>query len=201
MSEETVYQLVALQFNISSGTSKRGQPSPATKTCAKFLIREYIKRIKSDILPAPAFVALHDRVSRQDCNNIRTAFRERPGCNTELTILPSGESKEVRLLYDQNTVTSLTDTEYILAQDDFFRRHDGGDVRDQWNTKSRQLFERIDGGLFQHNKSSQYIVAISYHGINNSTPDAGKREHIEGIYTILRSVTNVRTSLHAGEEV
>lgn len=186
MTEETTYPLVALQFNISPGSAKTArQSAQVIKTAAQFLIREYIKRTRPDRVSSPTFVALHDGVTSRDCTNVVKAFRERAGCNAELTFVLSTE-KAVGLIYDEKLVTRLTDTQYILAEDDFFIGDD-----DPHKTKSKQIFGRIAGGLFQHNKSSQFIVAISYHGIKNSTPELIRREYLGGIYPNLFILTIV----------
>jgi hypothetical protein len=185
MKEGKGYPLIALQLNISPGSARNGQPRPASKTSSKFIIKEFFKQTVPALLPPPAFVALHDGVSTMDCENIQNAFLQRPGSVVKLTILSDVEKKDVRLLYNPDVLTNLTVDDNLLVQDDFFKRQDNDNTtRHHWTTKSMQLFKRIAGGLFQHIKSSQFIVGISYHGINNSFSDPGKKEFINGIHTI-----------------
>ena len=54
--------------------------------------------------------------------------------------------------------------------EDFFHESD---------TKAAKLSKRFDGGLFQHEVSKQFIVAISYHGENDLT-DKDKKDYISG---------------------
>jgi hypothetical protein len=166
------HPISALQMNISGRTS-------GFKNCIKFLLKGFIERSRPDVFPCPTFVALHDGSTDSDCKTIQKAFDVREGCVSGLEKFKSPSNDGVHLLYNSNTVECLTGTsEDILAQDDFFKNEIGN--------RSEQLFKRIVGGLFQHRVSTQYIVAISYHGIHASTTKLDKEKYLKGIQEFAR---------------
>lgn len=167
LREDRGHEISAIQMNVS-GKAK------GLKTCSKFLIRRFIESSHPDKLPYPTFVALHDNALGTDCANIREAFNARDRRNAGLEIFTSPASEGVRLLYNADVVNCLVEAdEDVLVQDDFFKNKAGD--------KNEQLFKRIAGGLFQHKASTQYIVAISYHGIHASTTKLEKEEYLKGV--------------------
>lgn len=173
MEPQIYYDLVALQLNVSPGSDK--ESGSASKRCSQFLIREYIKRSDPQRLPDPAFVALQDGITATDRKNITSAFKERGGGTQGDLVEASKKSKGVSLLYDRKVLTELKGTEWALKKDDF-------SLPDQ---KGKALLdERISGGLFQHRESTQFIVAISYHGrVKTKSLEAvtQKKEYVRGI--------------------
>lgn len=174
MEEQRHYDLVALQLNVSSASDK--EKYSMSKTATQFLIKEYIQQCDSEILPDPAFVALQDGVTTNDCKNIRSAFKERQGVMKGNLVEASKSGKGISLLYDRKVLTEITDLEWKLAESDF-------EFRDNRGKKAAHLIERIAGGLFQHQGSTQFIVAVSYHGrVKTKTEEAGsqKKESVIG---------------------
>jgi len=179
MEEQGHYDLVALQLNVSpASVNTVKEQCSMSKTSRQFLIKEYIQRCDPERLPDPTIVALQDGVTINDCKNVRSAFKERPG-GTKGDLVEASKteiSKGVSLLYDRTVLTELKDPEWTLTETDFeFLRGQG--------KKAALLIERIAGGLFQHQKSTQFIVAVSYHGrVKTKTEEAGpqKREYVQG---------------------
>src|SRR5271156_5208933 len=117
--EWKTYPLVALQLNVSPGTPSRGDPRSATKGCSRFLIREFIKRTRKDLLPDPAFVALHDNVTTPDCSNIIRAFKDRDplagGGLIEFSHNGISNPNHVRLLYNSKILRHEGDDRATLT--------------------------------------------------------------------------------------
>lgn len=174
MEEQIYHDFVALQFNVSSA-SKKG--SSTSKPCSQFLIKEYIKQSDRQQLRDPVFVALQDKVTTRDCENIISAFKERQGgTNSELVEISKDKSSNgISLLYDRKIIKELKDPEWTLRDVDF------SNCLDKKN--EIHLTERIAGGLFQHQKSTQFIVAVSYHGqVNGAKKMATRKIHVRGYY-------------------
>ena len=164
-----LYDLVALQLNLSGGTGR--QTSTISRKGTQFLIKEFIRQSDPIQLPNPAFVALQDGISDTDCENIESAFKERRNIVGSHLVQSKKRSKGVSLLYDRKVLTERTDNDCALKKDIFFDEDEG---------RKKVLFERIAGGLFQHNQSTQFIVAISYHGLNTSGMAYEKQEYVTG---------------------
>lgn len=147
------FDLVALQLNPSAGSQK--ESASISRKGTQALIRELIRQSDPLKFPNPALVALQDKIIKTDCDNIKSAFRERRNCAECDLIQSKKRSQGVSLLYDRKVLTEQS----TLTEDMFF----SNDER-----KRKFLFERIAGGLFQHHKSTQFIVAVSYHGPNSS---------------------------------
>ena len=111
----------------------------------RHLICEYLKQ---SIIRDPTFIALQDYPSNIYVEDIRDALQESKGncgavykclawhCNEgNRDALPSG--KKAALLYNERAL--ICDKEKALAKNDFFNGRD---------TKSDNLFKRLDGGLF-----------------------------------------------------
>jgi tRNA splicing endonuclease len=178
MKQQNLHDLVALQLNVSSVTEKEQGTS---KICSRFLIKEYIKQSDPQKLPDPAFVALQDGIAASDCANITSAFKERRGGSDGDLVEVSKKSKGVSLLYDRKILREQKDDEWTLSKEDFFH----SDAR----KKAELLDERIAGGLFQHLDSTQFIVAVSYHGrvkTKSQEEFVQKQEYVQGM---------IRTSL------
>jgi hypothetical protein len=174
---EKTYPLVALQLNLSHGSRPRNGPTPATKDCSRFIIREYIKRTRTDRLPRPALIAVHDNATKPDRANIMSAFNERhqQGGGRYNGLDPNGKT-DVGLLHDP---AILRKQDACLTPGDF---------------ESHEIFSRIAGGLFQHIDSRRFIVAISYHGPSGTPENTnGKKELILSNILYLRLLT-----LHIG---
>lgn len=174
MEDQTYYDFVGLQLNVSAASDKG---SCSSKACSQFLIKEYIKQSDRQQLPDPVFVALQDGVTTVDCKNIVSAFKERRG-GTEGDLVEASKnknSKGISLLYDRKILTELKDPEWVLTDSDFPLRSD--------KEKEIHLIERIAGGLFQHQNSTQFVVAISYHGhVKKTEVMAEKKKHVRGYY-------------------
>lgn len=175
MEERRHYDLVALQLNVSPASAN--EQCSMSKTGTQFLIKEYIKRCDSEILPDPAFVALQDGVTTNDWKNVRSAFKERQGAMKGDLVEASKSEKGISLLYDRTVLTEIKDQEWKLVESDF-------EFRENRGKKAAHLMQRIAGGLFQHQGSTYFIVAISYHGrVKNKIEEAGpqKKECVIGI--------------------
>src|SRR5436190_823426 len=155
MEEQRHYDFVALQLNVSPGSVK--EQCSMSKIGTQYLIKEYIKRCDSEILPDPAFVALQDGVTANDWKNVQSAFKERHGGTKGELVEASKTEKGISLLYDRTVLTEVKDPEWKLAGNDFHFAVDQG-------KKAAHLMERIAGGLFQHRQSTQFVVVVSYHG-------------------------------------
>lgn len=178
------HTLIALQLNLGAtarSTRKRNSDpdgSNVSKHIGRYVISQYLEQ---SFIFDPAFIALHDDFSGVDVKSICDAFKTR----TQKTVVTyhsiEGDqlkTKQNALLLYNTSVTTL-DSNVPLAEDDFFMGQGKG--RD---TKARKLFERLDGGLFQHEQSKHFIVAVSYHGENTMSYD-DKKDNISGSLRIV----------------
>jgi len=180
MEEHEEHYLVALQFNLgaapvirrkqtSAATSADQIPSNVSKHVGRHLISQYLQLTT---ITDPEFIALHDTFSNEDVKSICEALKGRPTSNhgTYESVNENQGRKTACLLYNSNLVTH--DTNSLLAEDDFFVERDAGEAF--------KLFKRLDGGLFQHKKSRQFIVAVSYHGEKTESRDSEKKDNLSG---------------------
>ena len=181
MENHQNHALVALQFNLGAASRSRrkrtSEPISGEQIAAdgegtvpihigRHLISEYLEQ---SIFPDPVFIALHDRVTKVDAKTICDALKEREtnhGAVYEYE--PFNKEDTAALLYNSSVV--IYDRNNALKMEDFFNESD---------TKAAKLSKRLHGGLFQHEASKQFIVAISYHGENDLT-DKDKKDYISG---------------------
>jgi len=194
MGDHPTHPLVVLQLNLGAATRPTPKAkSPTTsvdqssgdgegnvsKHVRRHLISEYLKQ--SIFSPDPAFIALQDNFTKPDIDSICDAMKERPGTSgATYEWIPFDRQKKAALMYD--TSVMIFDEDCRIEEDDFFR---GDESRDM---KAQKLFKRLDGGLFQHESSKEFIVAVSYHGRKKDCPNTVKREYIAGIRLILSSL-------------
>jgi hypothetical protein len=170
MELTTYYPLVALQFNISSGSRSKDDPPRATRECSRFLIREYLRRVRSDLVLRPAFIALHGDATKLDGDSIADAFKERDpkGKGKRMKFCnPDTRGDGVGLLYDPMIVEQQLDDSAILTPSDF---------------NSYDLTNRIKGGLFRHMESNKFIVAVSYRGPYKPSTDFKKGNIMSNVF-------------------
>jgi hypothetical protein len=177
------HTLIALQLNL--GAKKRSNGGYVSKHIGRYVISQYLEQ---SIIFDPAFIALHDDFSTVDAESIRDAFKTRTQQSDVTYHSIRGEPLKPKpnalLLY--NTSIMTYDSNITLEKDDFFIGRGKG--RD---TKARKLFERLDGGLFQHEQSKQFIVAVSYHGEHTQSSDEKKDNVFGGLTTI--SMANIKS--------
>lgn len=178
MEGHVQHSLVALQFNLGAAPGRKqtsaavtGDQIPGTvsRHVGRHLINQYLQQTT---IPDPAFIALHDVFNNEDIKTICEALKGRPtnGDGTYESVVKNPGRKTACLLYNSNIVTF--DKNSLLAEDDFFVESDAGE--------ELRLFKRLDGGLFQHNESKQFIVAVSYHGEKKESRDIEKKDNISG---------------------
>ena len=114
---ERHYDLMALQLNTSPASIK--EQFSKSKIGTQFLIKEYIKKCDSGLLPDPVFVALQDDITANDCKNIQSAFKERHESTQMDLVEASKTEKGISLPYDRTILTELKDPEWTLAENDF----------------------------------------------------------------------------------
>jgi hypothetical protein len=168
--------LVALALNLS-GQSGKGITT-ATKDCRQYLIRQYIERCDPERLPIPDFIALQDGVTRADISNMREAFKSRhtsPKDRFDAVNNADISSSNAQLLFNTGKLTHVRDfhgKDWALVESDYFK-------------DEKSISSRVSGGIFQHKKSAQFIVAVSYHGFNQNKPVA--QNYLKGLLTNLES--------------
>ena len=177
MGNRQEHSLVMLQFNLRAGsiTNQRQKSGanlkdessyPKNKVpvhVGRYLIFQYLLQSR---IPDPGFIALQDQITSKDVENLCDALTERSTNKTNIyeSRKTQNGKKEALLLYNTNLM--IYDESRPLKEGDFRYRSD---------VKAIELFQRIDGGLFQHKSSECYIVAISYHGENTDSTDAEKK--------------------------
>lgn len=180
------YDLVTLQFNLGAASmpvkkSKRSsEPSGennstdgqvcVSKHVGRYLVHKYLSH---SVFPNPAFIALQDGFNDKDVESICEAMKKRStGDIAEYLRTPTNqEKKDLKALLLYNNDVFIYDTDNCLSEEDFFC---GSDV------KRQRLFNRLNGGLFQHKVSKQFVVAISYHGQKKDSKNDEKKEYVSG---------------------
>jgi hypothetical protein len=121
---------------------------------------------------------LQDGVEKPDINNIREAFKSRqisPTDRFEAVNYAEISSKDVQLLFNTGKLTHIRDfhsKDWALVESDFFKETSATE-------KARKISGRVSGGIFQHKNSTQFIVALSYHGFKEKEPFA--QGYLEGL--------------------
>jgi hypothetical protein len=205
------HPLVALQFNLGAAArpSQKRQSGATSEDVddeggsvsihvRRHLICEYLKQSLNEL---PAFVALHDGLSSEDVYSVRDILDERGGAyecvayynlkdiDGERKKLPPGKNAAA-LLYDSNLL--IHDTDNALNEDDFFHGRD---------SKAKRLFKRLDGGLFLHNPSNRWIVAVSYHGEKKDAKDYERKEYISGKNLLVSLRLIIRVAIEFAQKI